>query len=124
MSAVRFTEDHEWIRMEDGVAVIGITVHAQEALGDVVFVELPEPGREVTEGEAVAVVESVKAASDVYAPIAGRITETNSAIADEPGLVNADAEGSAWFFKIIPADPAAIDALMDTAAYAKFIESH
>jgi glycine cleavage system H protein len=124
MSALRFTQDHEWIRMENGIAVVGITDHAQEALGDVVFVELPEPGREVTAGEAVAVVESVKAASDVYAPIAGRVTEANSAIVDEPALVNRDPAGEGWFFKIVPSDPAALDALMDEAAYATFVESH
>lgn len=123
MSDLRFTKDHEWIRMDDGVATIGITDHAQEALGDVVFVELPEPGREVEEGEACAVVESVKAASDVYAPLAGRITETNAAIVDEPGLVNREPAGEGWFFKLIPADPAAVDALMDEAEYAAFVES-
>ncbi len=122
MSETRFTKDHEWVRLEDGVAVIGITDHAQEALGDVVFVELPEPGREVTEGEACAVVESVKAASDVYSPLAGRVTENNAALVDEPGLINQDPAGKGWFFKLVPADAAAFAALMDAAAYAAFLE--
>src|SRR5512140_3798135 len=106
MSTVRYTKEHEWVRLEDGIAVVGITDHAQEALGDVVFVELPEPGREVEEGEACAVVESVKAASDVYAPLAGRVTEMNQAIVDDPGLVNRDSAGEGWFFKLALADEA------------------
>lgn len=123
MSETRFTKDHEWVRMEDGVAVVGITDHAQEALGDIVFVELPEPGREVEEGEACAVVESVKAASDVYSPLAGRVTEANQAIVDEPALVNRAAAGEGWFFKLVPADPAAFAALMDEAGYKAFLET-
>ena len=123
MSDTRFTKDHEWVRLEEGVAVIGITDHAQEALGDIVFVELPEPGREVEEGEAIAVVESVKAASDVYAPIAGRVTEHNEAIADDPALVNRDPAGEGWFFKIEPSDPAAFEALLDEAGYNAFLET-
>jgi glycine cleavage system H protein len=109
--------------MEDGVAVIGITDHAQESLGDLVFVELPEPGREVSEGEACAVVESVKAASDVYAPIAGKVAEINDAIIDDPALVNRDAAGEGWFFKMVPADEAAFEALMSEDEYAAFVES-
>lgn len=124
MSKTRYTKDHEWIRMEDGVAIVGITDHAQEALGDVVFVELPEPGREVEEGESIAVVESVKAASDVYAPLTGRITESNAAIAEEPGLVNREPDGEGWFFKMIPADPDALDDLMDEDQYAAFLETN
>jgi len=117
MAETRFTKDHEWVRLDNGVATVGITDHAQEALGDVVFVELPEPGREVEAGEACAVVESVKAASDVYAPLAGRITETNPEVVDEPALVNRAAGGDGWFFRMTLADSAAFATLMDTAAY-------
>ena len=120
---VRYTKEHEWVRLEDGVAVVGITEHAQEALGDVVFVELPEPGREVEGGEAIAVVESVKAASDVYAPLAGRIVEMNQAIVDDPALVNRDSAGEGWFFKMALADAAAFDALLDEADYKAFLET-
>jgi glycine cleavage system H protein len=123
MSETRFTKDHEWVRFENGVATVGITDHAQEALGDVVFVELPEPGREVAEGEACAVVESVKAASDVYAPLAGKITETNPAIVDEPALVNREAASGGWFFRMTLKDTASFKALMDDAAYAAFVEA-
>lgn len=123
MPELRFTKDHEWVR-EDGDAVaIGISDHAQNALGDVVFVELPEMGREVAAGEACAVVESVKAASDVYAPIAGKVVEVNSALAEDPGLINRDPTGEGWFFKLEPRDPGAIAALMDEGAYARFVES-
>ena len=120
---MRFTKDHEWVRLDGEVAVVGITEHAQEALGDVVFVDLPEAGREVAEGEAIAVVESVKAASDVYAPLGGRIVETNQAVADEPALVNRAAGGEGWFFKMELADPAALQALMDEDAYTAFVAS-
>jgi glycine cleavage system H protein len=123
MSETRFTKDHEWVRLDDGVAVIGITDHAQEALGDVVFVELPEPGREVEEGEACAVVESVKAASDVYAPLAGRVTENNQAVVEDPGLVNKDPSGEGWFFKIQLTDEGAFTALMDEDEYTAFVEA-
>ncbi len=123
MTETRFTKDHEWVRLDGGVATVGITDHAQEALGDVVFVELPEPGRTVTEGEACAVVESVKAASDVYAPLAGTVTEANAAIVDDPAQVNAAAEGTAWFFKMTLPDRAAFDALMDAAAYKAYLET-
>lgn len=122
MTDMKYTKDHEWIRFEGEVAVIGITDHAQNALGDVVFVDLPEPGREVTAGEAVAVVESVKAASDVYAPIAGRVTEVNSGLVDEPALINSEPTGAGWFFKITPAGALPED-LMDANAYAAFVES-
>ena len=122
MSDMKYTKDHEWIRFEGEVAVIGITDHAQNALGDVVFVDLPEPGREVTAGEAVAVVESVKAASDVYAPITGRVTEVNSGLVDEPALINSEPTGAGWFFKITPAGDLPED-LMDANAYAAFVES-
>ena len=122
-SETRFTRDHEWVRLEGGIATVGITDHAQEALGDVVFVELPEPGREVGAGEACAVVESVKAASDVYAPLAGRVTDINQAIVDDPALVNREPGGGGWFFRLALADPAGFDALLDEAAYKALLES-
>ncbi len=114
---IRFTKDHEWVRLDGEVATVGITAHAQDALGDLVFVELPEPGRDVSESEAVAVVESVKAASDVYAPLAGRVTEVNAALAEDPALVNRDPAGEGWFFKLQLADSSAFDTLMDQDAY-------
>ena len=123
MSETRFTKDHEWVRLDGGIVTIGITDHAQEALGDVVFVELPEPGREVEAGEACAVVESVKAASDVYAPLTGRVVENNQAIVDDPALVNREATGNGWFFRLQPGDPAAFAALLDEAAYKAFLET-
>ena len=123
MSELRFTKDHEWVRLDGDVATVGITDHAQTALGDVVFVELPEIGREVAAGEACAVVESVKAASDIYAPIAGRIVEVNGALSDNPGLVNASAFDEGWFFRIEPADASAISELMDETAYAAYLET-
>jgi glycine cleavage system H protein len=122
MSETRFTRDHEWVRLDAGVATVGITDHAQLALGDIVFVELPEPGRDVAASEACAVVESVKAASDVFAPLAGRITENNAALADDPALVNRDAAGGGWFFRMTIAEPAAFSALLDDAAYQAFIK--
>ena len=114
---IRYTKDHEWVRLDGTTATIGITAHAQDALGDLVFVELPEPGRDVTEAEPVAVVESVKAASDVYAPLAGRVTEINGALAEDPALVNRDPAGEGWFFKLELSDPAAFDTLLDQTAY-------
>ncbi len=120
---IRFTKDHEWVRLDGKTATVGITAHAQEALGDLVFVELPEPGRDVTEQEAVAVVESVKAASDVYAPLAGKVTDVNPAIVDDPALVNRDPAGEGWFFKLELTDPAAFDALLDQAAYDALVEA-
>ncbi|NKE44295.1 glycine cleavage system protein GcvH [Roseomonas frigidaquae] len=123
MAELRFTKDHEWIRLDGDVATIGITDHAQNALGDVVFVDLPEPGREVTEGEACAVVESVKAASDVYAPVAGKVVETNAALVENPALINSAPTGEGWFFKIGGVEAATVDALMDEAAYAAFVDS-
>ena len=120
---LRFTKDHEWIRLEGDVATVGITDHAQTALGDVVFVDLPEAGRDVTEGEAIAAVESVKAASDVYAPVAGRVVESNAALAENPALVNSDPTGEGWFFKLEGVDAATVAALMDEAAYAAFLET-
>ena len=122
MAIERYTKDHEWIRVEDGVGTVGITEHAQQQLGDIVFVEVPEPGRQAKRGEAVAVVESVKAASDVFAPISGEVIEVNAAIAAEPALVNADAQGKAWFFKVKISDAAELDGLMDEAAYQEFVK--
>jgi glycine cleavage system H protein len=115
-----FTKDHEWIRVDGGIATVGITHHAQDQLGDVVFVELPEVGRKAAKGDAVAVVESVKAASDVYAPVAGEVTEVNMTLVDQPALVNEGAEGKAWFFRLRISDATELDALMDRAAYEAF----
>ena len=123
MSELRFTKDHEWVRLDGAVATVGVTDHAQQALGDVVFVELPETGRELEAGEACAVVESVKAASDVYAPLAGRITEVNAAVVDDPILVNQSPDDNGWFFRIELDDPATIDELMDEAAYNALLET-
>ena len=120
---IRFTKDHEWVRLDGTTVTVGITAHAQEALGDLVFVELPEPGREVTAEEAIAVVESVKAASDVYAPLTGRVTEVNSKLVDDPALVNRDPAGDGWFFKLQLTDPAAFDALLDQTAYDALVET-
>lgn len=113
---LKYTEDHEWLRAEGDEIVVGITKHASEQLGDVVFIELPEEGREVAAGDEVVVIESVKAASDIAAPVAGVITAVNGALADAPGDVNGDPM-AAWFFRIKPADAAAMDGFMDEAAY-------
>ena len=121
MSDTRYTKDHEWLRLDGDIVTGGITDHAQEALGDIVFVELPAIDREVTEGEACAVVESVKAASDVYAPLAGKVVEINEAIVEDPALVNADPTGEAWFFKLELSDVEAFDALLDEEAYNAFV---
>jgi glycine cleavage system H protein len=118
---LRFTKDHEWIRVDGTIATVGITAHAQEQLGDVVFVELPEAGRRVAAGDDAAVVESVKAASEVYAPLSGTVTEANAALALTPALVNQDPEGAAWFFRLELADAAELDGLMDRAAYDAFL---
>jgi glycine cleavage system H protein len=121
MSATRFTKDHEWVRQEGEVAVIGITDYAQSQLGDVVYVELPEVGRKVAKGKEAAVVESAKAASEVYAPVSGEVVAVNESIVGDPAKVNADAMGEGWFIKLRLADPRELDALMDEAAYAAFI---
>ena len=123
MAETRFSKDHEWVRLDGAIATIGITNHAQEALGDIVFVEVPEAGREVATGEACAVVESVKAASDIYAPLPGKVTENNGALADDPGLVNRAAETDAWFFRLQVSDRNAFDTLMDEAEYRRFADS-
>ncbi|WP_417729396.1 glycine cleavage system protein GcvH [Roseovarius sp.] len=114
---MKFTEEHEWLRVEDDVVVVGITEHASEQLGDVVFVDLPEVGTEVSKDDEVVVIESVKAASDILAPIDGEIVEVNEALLDDPGKVNEDPMGDAWFFKIKPSDPSQMDDYMDEAAY-------
>jgi len=118
---MRFTKDHEWVVLEGDVATIGITAHAAEQLGDVVFVETPEPGKTVKAGDAFAVVESVKAASDVYAPISGEVVEGNSILGDAPETVNADPENGGWFAKVKVSDPSQYDALMDREAYEAFL---
>jgi len=118
---MKFTEEHEWLRAEGDVFVVGITEHAAEQMGDVVFVELPEAGTEVTKDEEVVVIESVKAASDILSPLDGEIVEVNSAIVDNPALVNEDAQGEAWFFKIRPSDPSQMNDYMDEAGYKTFI---
>jgi glycine cleavage system H protein len=122
MAALKYTEEHEWVRVDGDVGTVGITAYAQEQLGDVVFVELPEPGRKVEKGKEMAVVESVKAASEVFAPVTGEVVEANAALADDPAKVNAAPEGDGWFVKIRLADPAELDGLMDAGAYKKFIE--
>jgi glycine cleavage system H protein len=118
---MKYTEEHEWLRVEGDEVVVGITEHAAEQLGDVVFIELPEPGTTVSKDDEVVVIESVKAASDILAPLDGEITEVNEVLTDEPGKVNDDPEGDAWFFKMKVEDLSAMDDLMDEAAYKKFI---
>ena len=118
-----FTKEHEWIRVEGDTATVGITDHAQHQLGDIVFAEAPETGRQVSKGGEAAVVESVKAASDVYAPAPGEVTEANPAISDDPSIINSDPEGEGWFFKLKLSDPSELDGLMDEAAYREFVES-
>ena len=122
MTAARFTKDHEWVRLDGEIAVIGITDYAQSQLGDIVYVELPEIGRHIDQGKETAVVESVKAASDVYAPVSGEVVEVNEALAGDPAKVNADAMGEGWFMKLRLADPKQLDELMDEAAYRRFVE--
>jgi glycine cleavage system H protein len=114
---LKFTRDHEWLRIEGDIATVGITQYAQEQLGDLVFIELPAPGSDFERGVAAAVVESVKAASDVYVPISGEIMDVNQSIVDDPSLVNSDPMGKGWFFKMKIADPSQIETLMDEPAY-------
>ena len=123
MTALKFTKDHEWIRVEGDQAVVGITDYAQQQLGDVVFVELPDVGCGVTQGKDAAVVESVKAASEVYAPVDGTVTAINGALADEPAKVNTDPRGDGWFFKLKLAKPAQLDDLMGEDDYMQFVGS-
>ena len=116
-----FTEDHEWVDVDGDVGTVGITDYAQGQLGDIVFVEVPEEGREVTKGDEAAVVESVKAASDVYSPVSGTVIEGNAALADNSALVNEDPEGEGWFFKLTLSDTSEVESLMDETAYAAFV---
>ena len=118
-----FTKEHEWIRVEGDTATVGISNHAQEALGDIVFAEVPEAGRRVSKGQEAAVVESVKAASDVYAPVSGEVIEGNQAVADDPALINNDPEGEGWFFKIKLENPGELDGLMEEGAYREWIKT-
>jgi glycine cleavage system H protein len=118
---MKFTEEHEWLRVEGDEVVVGITAHAAEQLGDVVFIELPEEGTVVSKDDEIVVIESVKAASDILAPLDGEITEVNEALVEEPGKVNEDPEGEAWFFKLKLEDMSALDDMMDEAAYKKYI---
>jgi glycine cleavage system H protein len=121
MSTIRFTKDHEWIQVDGTVGTVGITDYAQHALGDVVFVEVPEAGRKVAKGGEAAVVESVKAASEVYSPVSGTVVEGNAELADQPALVNESPEDRAWFFKIELSTPSELDELMDRAAYDEYL---
>jgi glycine cleavage system H protein len=120
---IRYTRDHEWIRLEGDTATVGISDYAQEQLGDVVFVELPEVGKKLVKGGDAAVVESVKAASEIFAPVGGEVIEVNGALADQPGTVNADPEGKGWFLKLKVANPADIEALMTIDAYQEFLRT-
>lgn len=123
MSDIRFTDQHEWVRVDGDIATIGITDYAQEQLGDVVFVELPETGKELAAGDEAAVVESVKAASEVYSPVSGEVIDVNTEIEATPAGVNEDAMGDGWFVKLRLSDPSELDKLMDEAAYAEFVAS-
>jgi glycine cleavage system H protein len=118
-----FTKEHEWIRVDGDVATVGISDHAQEALGDIVFAEVPEPGKSLAKGDDAAVVESVKAASDVYSPVGGEVIEGNSAIADDPALINRDPEGEGWFFKLKLSDPSELDGLMSESDYREWVKT-
>lgn len=116
-----FTKEHEWIRVEGDTATVGISNHAQEALGDIVFAEVPDAGKSLAKGQEAAVVESVKAASDVYAPVGGEVIEGNQAIADDPSLINSDPEGEGWFFKLRLSSANEVEGLMDEAAYREWV---
>ena len=118
--SIKYTEDHEWIKVEGDIATVGITEHAQDALGDVVFVELPEVGKTLAQKDVAGVVESVKAAADVYMPVSGEVVDVNQALADEPSLANSDPMGAGWFFKVKLAKADEVAALMDEAAYKAF----
>jgi glycine cleavage system H protein len=123
MSDTRYTKQHEWVRVDGDIATVGISEYAQKQLGDVVFVELPEVGRQVSRGQPMAVVESVKAASDVYAAVGGEVIEVNSALADDPSKINSGAESEGWFCRIRLSSPSEIDQLMDAEAYRSLVES-
>ncbi len=122
MADIKYTKEHEWVRVEGDIGTIGITAHAQEQLGDMVFIELPDIGKTVAQGDETAVIESVKAASEVYAPISGEVVEVNDALGDEPAKVNSDPMGEGWIFKIKIADPAQLEGLLDEAAYRELAE--
>jgi len=122
MSKERYTEEHEWVRAENDICTVGISTYAQEQLGDVVYVELPEVGRQLQKGKEMAVVESVKAASEVYAPVSGEVVEVNGALTGDPATVNRDAMGEGWFVKIRMSNPAELDQLMDADAYKTYVE--
>jgi glycine cleavage system H protein len=123
MATERFTKDHEWIRVDGNNATVGISSHAQEQLGDIVFAETPQAGRSLRKGEEAAVVESVKAASDVYSPISGTVIESNPALTENPAIINNDPEGAGWFFKLEVTNPSELEGLMDEAAYRDFVAS-
>lgn len=118
-----FTKDHEWIRIDGDTATVGISDHAQEQLGDIVFAEVPETGRHLSKGQEAAVVESVKAASDVYSPVSGEVVDGNSKVADDPSIVNSDPEGEGWFFKLKLSNPSELEGLMDEAAYRDWVKT-
>jgi glycine cleavage system H protein len=118
-----FTREHEWIRVDGDSATVGISDHAQQALGDIVFAEVPEAGRKLSKGQEAAVVESVKAASDVYAPVAGEVIDGNQAVTDDPALINRDPEGEGWFFRLKLDDPSDVDGLMDEASYRDWVKT-
>jgi glycine cleavage system H protein len=120
---VFFTKEHEWIKVDGDIATVGITDHAQEQLGDIVFAEVPEVGRSLSKGQEAAVVESVKAASDVYAPVSGEVTEGNGKVVDNPEIVNSDPEGEGWFFKLKLDNPGELDGLMDETAYREWVKT-
>lgn len=122
MSTMKFTKDHEWVKVEGDVVVVGISQFAQSQLGDVVFVDLPVVGKQLSKGDDAAVVESVKAASDIYAPVSGEIIEVNAELEAEPSLANQDPENTGWFFKLKLSNPSDLDGLMDAAAYQAFVE--
>lgn len=123
MADLRFSKSHEWVRVDNGVATVGITRYAAEQLGDVVFVELPPTGKKVTAGGEVAVVESVKAASEIYAPVSGEVTEANAAIKDDPARVNAEPEGGGWFFRMRVSSPGELEALMTKDQYTNYVKT-
>ena len=123
MAARRYTEEHEWITVDGDVGTVGISDYAQEQLGDIVYIELPEAGRKLAQGDEAAVIESVKAASELYAPVDGEVVEVNRRLADEPGLVNTDATGDGWFLKLRITDASQLDGLMDDAGYQEFVSN-